>query len=102
MIDFPVGRAGIMVVKPFGIANFGAGARMVRFRIVRRYLAYAYAAATLSLLLPAVGGGSGSGFAEPALLEQLDGTEIPNPVFEDVLAVAQETLAIFINMIPGL
>jgi hypothetical protein len=72
---------------------------MVRFRIVRRYLAYAYAAATISLLLPAVGG---SGLGEPALLEQLDGTEIPNPVFEDVLAVAQETLAIFINMIPGL
>jgi hypothetical protein len=36
---------------------------------------------------------------EPTLVEQLGGTEIPNPIFNDVLTVARDTLGIFVNMV---
>jgi hypothetical protein len=40
--------------------------------------------------------------ADPdALFEQLGGTELPNPVFDNVLTIARDTLAILVNMIPG-
>jgi hypothetical protein len=41
-----------------------------------------------------------SGAAPEALFEQLGGTEVPNPVFDNVLTIARETLTILLNMVP--
>jgi hypothetical protein len=72
---------------------------MQRFRSLRAYLACSAAATLLLLAMPRQ---AEPYIAVPAMLfEQLDGTEIPNPVFDDLLKIAGETLAIFVNMVPG-
>jgi hypothetical protein len=72
---------------------------MQPFRKLRWHLAYA---ATGLVLLWAMPRGAAHLSADPhALFEQLGGTEVPNPVFDNMLTIARETLAILVNMIPG-
>ena len=72
---------------------------MQPFRKLRWYLAYG---ATGLVLLVAMSRGAPQLRADPeALFEQLGGTEVPNPVFDNVLTIARDTLAILMNMIPG-
>jgi hypothetical protein len=93
-------RGGIMVVKSAALATFGREPReMQRFMSLRAYLA---CSAATTLLLLAMPRDAGPYSAEPAVLfEALDGTEIPNPVVDDLLKIAGETLAILTHMIPG-
>jgi hypothetical protein len=70
---------------------------MQRFRTLRRYTVYA--SVLMSLLLLAMPGDTEDDTPEPTLVEQLGGTEIPNPIFNDVLTVARDTLGIFVNMV---
>jgi hypothetical protein len=72
---------------------------MQPFRKLRWCLAYAAAGLVLLLAMPR---GAAQLRADPdALFEQLGGTEVPNPVFDNVLTIARDTLVILVNMIPG-
>jgi hypothetical protein len=72
---------------------------MRRFMSLRAYFACSTAASFLLLAVPRE---AEPYSAEPAMLfEQLDGTEIPNPVVDDLLKIAGETFAMLTNMIPG-
>jgi hypothetical protein len=70
---------------------------MQRFRTLRRYTIYA--TALMSLLFLAMPDDAEDETPELALFEQLGGTEIPNPIFNDLLTVARDTLGIFVNMV---
>jgi hypothetical protein len=70
---------------------------MQRFSL-RFFLAYAGVGTAVLLGMPR--GMPWSGAAPEALFEQLGGTEVPNPVFDNVLTIARETLSILLNMVP--
>jgi hypothetical protein len=73
---------------------------MQRFKTVRAYLACSAAATLLLLAMPR---DVEHYSTDPAMLfEQLDGTEIPNPVFDDLLTIAGKALEIVISMVPGI
>jgi len=86
-----------MLVKTVAFGNFGGShgnaalQPAIFFRLCgRRRGGAAWHAARYAV----VGCCTGSAF------EQLGGTEVPNPVFDNVLTIARETLTILLNMVP--
>jgi hypothetical protein len=72
---------------------------MWRFSKLRLYLVYAGASTLLLFAMPGITVQFST--APAALFEQLGGTEVPNPVFDNVLTIARDTLSMLANMIPG-
>jgi hypothetical protein len=86
-----------MLVKSIAVANFGCGRTMQRFSTLRRCTVYA--SLLMWLLFLAMPDDREDETPEPTLVEQLGGTEMPNPIVDDVLTVARDTLGIFVNMV---
>jgi len=86
-----------MLVKTVVFANFGASHGNAALQPA---IFFAYAGVGAAVLLGMPRGMPWSGAAPEALFEQLGGTEVPNPVFDNVLTIARETLTILLNMVP--